>query len=364
MLPRLPAQVELIALKLKRKLKYKGHYMYDYVSFKKLVNQLKWLKANNPLYTDVNVNGQWINEAKINDSDMFHGLVRQPQSTIMIMDLAIHHKSTYMFMMYKQNVIPCNKLKYRKVSNEILNQVLILAISNDVKSGYAMHDIVTMLCLMVMQAKASNLYLDNITLELSTLNTLELRLRIPFMKMVVLPSGKQRSIQGPAVNIPFKLDSLCTMLPRLPAQVELIALKLKRKLKYKGHYMYDYVSFKKLVNQLKWLKANNPLYTDVNGQWINEAKINDSDMGLVRQPQSTIMIMIMDLAIRHKSISKEIVQIIVNLWSMNPAQHIVNSRKLNNNTNNLPTAYRLVNLAREHGFTVHDVANNGNCLAL
>ena len=34
--------------------------------------------------------------------------------------------------------------------------------------------------------------------------------------MVALPAGKQSSIQGPAVNVPSKLDSLCTMLPRLP----------------------------------------------------------------------------------------------------------------------------------------------------
>ena len=98
---------------------------------------------------------------------------------------------------------------------------------------------------MPVQAKANNLQLDPIPNELSTLNALEQRLislRVPFMKLVALPSGKQRSIQGPAVNVPLKLYSLCTMLPRLPTETELIAFKLKRKLNYKGHYMYDYVS--------------------------------------------------------------------------------------------------------------------------
>ena len=51
-------------------------------------------------------------------------------------------------------------------------------------------------------------------------------LRVPFMKMVALPSGKQRCIHGPAVNVPSKHDSICTMLPRLPSQTELIPLKL------------------------------------------------------------------------------------------------------------------------------------------
>lgn len=112
---------------------------------------------------------------------------------------------------------------------------------------------------LLVQAKANTLQLDYIHVELSSQNTLELRLvslRVPFIKMVALPSGKQWSIQGPAVNVPSKLDSLCTMLPRLSTQRELIALKLKQKLKYKGHYMYDYVSPEKLM---KWLKANNPL---------------------------------------------------------------------------------------------------------
>ena len=75
------------------------------------------------------------------------------------------------------------------------------------------------------------------------------------MKMVALPSGKQRSIHGPAVNVPSKLDTICNVLPRLPSQTELVPLKLKRKLSYRGHYMYYYVTSQK---PLIALKANNP----------------------------------------------------------------------------------------------------------
>ena len=156
-------------------------------------------------------------------------------------------------LMYKANVVSCNKFKYTKASVELLDQV--------VKYSYSSTDGKQWLCKtcngalsrghMPAQAKANNLHLDDIPFELSTLNALELRLlslRVPFMKMVALPSGKQRSIQGPAVNVPSKLDSLCTMLPRLPTESELIAFKLKRKLKYRGHYMYDYVSPEKLTS--------------------------------------------------------------------------------------------------------------------
>ena len=74
--------------------------------------------------------------------------------------------------------------------------------------------------------------------ELSGLNALELRLismRLPLMKMVALPSGKQRSIHGPAVNVPSRIDTICDVLPRLPSQSELVPLKLKRKIAYQGH---------------------------------------------------------------------------------------------------------------------------------
>ena len=80
--------------------------------------------------------------------------------------------------------------------------------------------------------------------ELSDLNALELRLislRVPFMKMVALPSGKQQSIHGPAVNVPSKVDTVCDVLPRLPSQSQLVPLILKRKVAYRGHYMYDYI---------------------------------------------------------------------------------------------------------------------------
>ena len=110
------------------------------------------------------------------------------------------------------------------------------------------------------------------------------------MKMVALPSGKQRCIHGPAVNVPSKLDSVCTMLPRLPSQTELLPLKFKRKLSYKGHYMYDFVTPEKLTNALRWLKINNPLYADieVNDDWLEQALASDEDLfsGLIEQPKT------------------------------------------------------------------------------
>ena len=103
---------------------------------------------------------------------------------------------------------------------------------------------------MPLQAKANGLQLSDVPPELADLNALELRLsslRVPFMKIVALPSGKQRSIHGPAVNVPSKIDTICDVLPHLPSQSELVPLKLKCKVAYQGHYMYDYITLQKLL---------------------------------------------------------------------------------------------------------------------
>ena len=79
-----------------------------------------------------------------------------------------------------------------------------------------------------MQAKANGLHLCHVPPELADLNLLELRLislRVPFIKMVALLSGNHRSIHGPAVNVPSKVDTICNVLPPLPSETELIPLK-------------------------------------------------------------------------------------------------------------------------------------------
>ncbi len=89
------------------------------------------------------------------------------------------------------------------------------------KSGCVRCDRALMRGSMPAQAKCNGLQLCEIPPELCGLNALELRLiclRVPFMKMVALPSGKQRSIHGPAVNVPSKVYTICNVLPRLPSK--------------------------------------------------------------------------------------------------------------------------------------------------
>ncbi len=130
---------------------------------------------------------------------------------------------------------------------------------------------------MPIQSVANNLSLASVPPELACLNKLETRLlclRIAFMKMVALPSGKQRCIHGPAVNVPIRLDSVVQTLPRLPDQSQLVPLKFKRKLEYKGHYMYEYITPEKIFSALDWLKANHPNYASIkiNAEWSKNSK--------------------------------------------------------------------------------------------
>ena len=133
------------------------------------------------------------------------------------------------------------------------------------------------------QSKANNMSLGKVPPELAELTPLELRLislRIPFMRLISLPKGKQKSIHGPAVNIPASLTPINTLLPRLPKQAHLIPLKLKRKLKYKQAYMNNFIRPSKIQNALTYLKAKNSLYKDINinQTWQTQWREEDPDL--------------------------------------------------------------------------------------
>ena len=236
-------------------------------------------------------------------------------------------------MMYRNSVVPLNKGKYSKASTDIIEKVFsddFSHVSSDGKQWVCgtCNDALTR-GKMPLQAKANGLQLNPIPPELFELNALELRLislRVPFMKMVALPSGKQRCIHGPAVNVPSKLDTICTLLPRLPSDTELIPMKLKRKLSYKGHYMYNYIRPDKVLAALAWLKANNPLYTDVevNDDWLNNSIGNNAELctSLTENSSDTST-----------------------LPSQMESLHDV-----------------LCQIAEQNGFSIHDVPSDGNCL--
>ena len=251
-------------------------------------------------------------------------------------------------VMYRKSVILCNKAKYTKAGADVVQKVFSADLS------YISFDGKQWVCRtcdrtlkrgnMPLQAKANGLQLCQVPPELSSLNALQLRLiclRVPFMKMVALPTGKQRSIHGPAVNVPSKVDTICEVLPRLPSQTEMVPLKLKRKVAYRGHYMYDYVTPQKPLDALRFLKAQNPLYCDIeiNQQWLEEAIDNDDELGMCLVEQN-------DESMDTESDQPE-----------------TESEPMECSGDELSLAlHKLKKLAFQNGFTIFDVPYDGNCM--
>ena len=48
--------------------------MYQYVRPAKVLAALQWLRANNPLYKDVKLNSEWLDDAAHDDADLWEAL--------------------------------------------------------------------------------------------------------------------------------------------------------------------------------------------------------------------------------------------------------------------------------------------------
>ena len=258
-------------------------------------------------------------------------------------------------MLYKHAVIGFKPSKYTNISPQLLESLSDHAYITSEGQQWVCKTCDGALSRgnLPIQAKANGMQLAGEPAELSCLNALEQRLislRVPFMKMVALPSGKQRCIHGPAVNVPSKIDRVCTMLPRLPSECELVPLKLKRKLAYKGHYLYDYVSPQKLINALRWLKTNNPLYADVDiaDDWVESATADDEDlvMSMLEQPDSMEHDENTDVAVFNEGSDLPIATD-SSVNPSDPVSYYTNALKV---------------FARKEGFEIHDVPSDGNCL--
>ena len=68
------------------------------------------------------------------------------------------------------------------------------------------------------------------------------------------------------------LDQIIDILSRMPSDLQLHPVKLKCKLEYKSHYMYDMISRDHVISAITWLKAHNSHYRDIklNEDWYND----------------------------------------------------------------------------------------------
>ena len=74
LLPRIPTDAHIISLKLKRKLQYKQAYLHDTICPEKVITALQYLKNNNPQYSDININENWIQRWHELDKELYDGI--------------------------------------------------------------------------------------------------------------------------------------------------------------------------------------------------------------------------------------------------------------------------------------------------
>ena len=102
--------------------------------------------------------------------------------------------------------------------------------------------------------------------------------RILFKKVTVMPKGKSLKIKGSICNIPVsEVDVNCNMFPRPADSNGLIIVKLKRKLEYKVHAVFEAVRPDVVIHFLEFLRSHNDLYSDIE---INPANIPVDILGL------------------------------------------------------------------------------------
>ena len=84
--------------------------------------------------------------------------------------------------------------------------------------------------------------------------------------------GGHYKVNGPPVNVPATLDQIIDILLHMPSDLQLHPLKLKCKLEYKSHYMYDMICRDGVISAITWLKEHNSHYADIqlNEHWYND----------------------------------------------------------------------------------------------
>ena len=95
-----------------------------------------------------------------------------------------------------------------------------------------------------------------------------------------MPKGKSLKIRSSICNILVsKVDVNCNMLPRPAYSNGFIIVKLKHKLEYKGHVVFEAVRPDAVIQFLEFLRSHNDLYSDIE---INPANIAVNILGLQR----------------------------------------------------------------------------------
>ena len=174
--------------------------------------------------------------------------------------------------------------KYKRDSNAILDRIISAFTNSDADDKR--YVCITCHSYLVRgklppQAAVNGLLLENIpsSLRVTELESVLIAQRVLFMKLMALSRGRQRAIHGAVVNVPSNVSSTVTSLPLTPSKAGLLPLKLKRRLRYKGYVMHQFLRPDAELQAVNWLVENNPLYSGipVDRQWTQSCMDDDEE---------------------------------------------------------------------------------------
>ena len=142
------------------------------------------------------------------------------------------------------------------------------------------------------EARENNLTPEEVPEQLAGINSLEENLiakTISFARIINLPCGSQPGVKGPTICVPSDIKTTTNVLPRPLSESDIIPVKLKRKVHYKGHVNFKMVRTAKVKAALSWLRANNPRYRDVtlNEHWDEHTEDDTLQDIIDRQDENT-----------------------------------------------------------------------------
>ena len=126
------------------------------------------------------------------------------------------------------------------------------------------------------QACENGLQLHDIPQDLQNILPSERRVispQSPFITILVMRQyGGHYKVNGPPVNVPATVGQIIDILPHMPSELQLHPVKLKHKLEYKSHYMYDMIHRDHANGAITWLKQHNSHYRDMklNEHWYSD----------------------------------------------------------------------------------------------
>ena len=116
------------------------------------------------------------------------------------------------------------------------------------------------------QSAKNKLQVDDLPSEFRDIRRLERVLiarRIIFKKIAIMPKGQSPKLKGSICNVPVDVNEIVRTLPRPINANGIVAVKLKRKLEYKGHVLFEAIRPDLVHRVLCYLKENNPYYADI-----------------------------------------------------------------------------------------------------